>query len=185
MDTDKIPIGLEASPWKPIDKPLHVALLGKMLEETAELIEASVVVLGYSNPPSGNVVTIFTARHALEEEMADVLALIYHCHRILYPAGHSFSARLALPHEEKTPLAAALVLLTQFQKALARCLIQGLEESDPATGLRNFDLLDAHITKVRNAQYELIERLSLNREAISVRIEKKYLYLTTWFDVLR
>ena len=72
MRDDQIP-DAELSPWHPITEPVLLKHLGKLAEEVNELgaIVARIIIQGVDecNPDTGEL-----NRHALESEMADVLA---------------------------------------------------------------------------------------------------------------
>jgi NTP pyrophosphatase (non-canonical NTP hydrolase) len=72
--TDHIP---EPSPWRPISNPVDLAVLGKLTEELNELGAAlsRALIQGFEerSPDSGE-----SNRAAVQDEVADVLAMIEH-----------------------------------------------------------------------------------------------------------
>lgn len=72
IDADKL---RDASPWQPIDSPLDVAFLGKLLEELGECISAVsrclIQGINEAEPVTGKL-----NRRWLEDEIADITACI-------------------------------------------------------------------------------------------------------------
>ena len=70
--------------------------------------------------------------------------------------------------------------LAECLAASARCVIQGLEESEPVTGKVNRHWLEDEIADVK-ANIQLVEqRFNLDRAIIKQRAERKYLNLQRW-----
>lgn len=64
--------------------------------------------------------------------------------------------------------------------AVARCIIQGLDECEPVTGKINRDWLLDEVADVRANSELVIERFALDEARIAARVEKKKLHLRQW-----
>lgn len=72
--------------------------------------------------------------------------------------------------------------LNECASAAARCLIQGIDEDEPVTGVKNRDWLEKEIADVR-ANIELVEdHFALNR--LQDRELKKKEHLRGWHSML-
>lgn len=74
--------------------------------------------------------------------------------------------------------------LAENGAAVARCVIQGLEEREPDTGRQNFEWLEDEIADVMAAQSLAIDRLGLNSDRINARVDKKIAHLRQWHEQL-
>lgn len=66
---------------------------------------------------------------------------------------------------------------------IARCIIQGVDESDPTTGKVNRVALQEEIADVIANCQLVSDRFKLDDEAISERIQKKMKLLKSWHDM--
>ena len=85
--------------------------------------------------------------------------------KVLYKAG-----------EEAAELMQELALL---QKVIFRCLHQGLDEFDPASGVYNRDALQKELGDVRGMSKVLIDRLKLDNDYIRSRAKNKALFVSS------
>lgn len=69
----------------------------------------------------------------------------------------------------------------EYVSAVARCLIQGINEREPVTGKPNRQWLMEEMADVLATLSLLIEGFKLNKAFISKRVEKKREQLKTWF----
>ncbi|MFZ5737706.1 MAG: hypothetical protein ACOY6K_12580 [Pseudomonadota bacterium] len=73
--------------------------------------------------------------------------------------------------------------LNECGSAVARCIIQGVNECEPVTGKRNRDWLQDEIADViANAQL-VIDHFKLDSEAIHIRAARKQAHLKAWHDL--
>lgn len=73
--------------------------------------------------------------------------------------------------------------LNECGKAVARCIIQGIEECDPETGKKNRLSLEDEIADVE-ATCEILKRqFGLDRERITARAARKFDYLWRWLPM--
>lgn len=70
--------------------------------------------------------------------------------------------------------------LGECSSATARCLIQGIGESEPVTGKPNRQWLQEEIADVMAGFHLTIERFDLDEEFIIRRCDKKIEQLRTW-----
>jgi hypothetical protein len=70
----------------------------------------------------------------------------------------------------------------EYVSAVARCLIQGIAESEPTTGKPNRQWLEEEMADVMATMQHLVREFDLDIHAMSQRVEKKYAYLRKWFD---
>lgn len=75
--------------------------------------------------------------------------------------------------------------LGELQTVLARCIIQGIDEHDPATGISNRERLWKEIADVQAQLGLLVRQYELPRDKISTRISEKTLQMAEWEKVLR
>lgn len=90
---------------------------------------------------------------------------------------------------ERSPIRLAILgklgeELAENGAAVARCVIQGLEEREPETGRLNVEWLEDEIADVMAAQGVAIERLGLNVERITARAMRKTAHLQQWHEQL-
>ncbi len=73
---------------------------------------------------------------------------------------------------------------SELGSAIARCIIQGIEESEPVTGKPNRQWLEDEIADVL-ANIELVrDHFGLNKERIATRKERKRDHLKGWHSML-
>jgi hypothetical protein len=73
--------------------------------------------------------------------------------------------------------------LSECSSATARCLIQGIDESEPVTGKPNKEWLEDEIADVLANVDIVIARYSLNLNRISDRSKVKNDFLKRWHDM--
>ena len=71
----------------------------------------------------------------------------------------------------------------ELGQMLARCIIQGIGESEPVSGKPNRQALEEEIADVIATTTLLVEHFDLDRAAMAVRVERKIAYLRQWFDM--
>lgn len=92
---------------------------------------------------------------------------------------------------EQDPLVLALLgkfleELGELQAILARCLIQGLNESNPVTNKPNLETLGEELADVGAAGQLLTAYLGLDRDpSLARRQEQKMLFLNKWHAMIR
>jgi hypothetical protein len=69
---------------------------------------------------------------------------------------------------------------TEAGSAAARCIIQGIDETEPTTGKNNRAWLTEEIADVYANAKLVIDHFGLDENAISVRAERKKEYLRRW-----
>lgn len=92
------------------------------------------------------------------------------------------------PEQDKVNIALygkALEELNECGSIIARCLIQGLEESEPEGKYLNREKLEEEIADVYTTLGHLQDSLHLNTQRIERRAENKYIFLSKWFRKLR
>lgn len=67
--------------------------------------------------------------------------------------------------------------------AVARCIIQGIDEVEPTTGKVNRDWLEDEIADVAANAQLVTERFGLDKDRIRARAERKAAQLRTWHDM--
>ena len=70
--------------------------------------------------------------------------------------------------------------LNECGSAVARCIIQGIDEAEPVTGKVNRVWLEDEIADVQANLTLVIERFSLDQDRMAARAEKKRRYLQQW-----
>lgn len=73
--------------------------------------------------------------------------------------------------------------LSELQKVLARCILQGLDGQDPVTGRRNSHELEDETADVIAQCMCNIESLCLNEQTISERVKVKVEKMREWEKV--
>lgn len=71
----------------------------------------------------------------------------------------------------------------ELGQMLARCIIQGIGESEPVSGKLNRQALEEEIADVIATTTLLVEHFDLDRATMAVRVERKIAYLRQWFDM--
>jgi hypothetical protein len=92
------------------------------------------------------------------------------------------------PEQNKIRLAALGKLAEELAEAgaiVARCIIQGVDESEPVTGKLNRDALWQELADVRAAQSIVEDLFDLPPREMSVRTARKRLHLRMWHDMIR
>lgn len=74
--------------------------------------------------------------------------------------------------------------LSECGAAVARCVIQGIDESEPVTGKLNRSWLREEISDVLANAELVIEHFGLDRGAIVHRVERKKVHLRAWHSML-
>ncbi len=73
--------------------------------------------------------------------------------------------------------------LIECGNAVARCIIQGIDEVEPVTGKPNRKWLEDEVADaIANLQIA-IEKLNFDGRAIGVRVEMKKRHLSTWHEL--
>lgn len=71
----------------------------------------------------------------------------------------------------------------EYTSAVARCFIQGINESEPTTGKPNKRWLEEELADVVATSQHIVETFDLDVDFIRQRAEKKYEQLATWFSM--
>ncbi len=82
------------------------------------------------------------------------------------------------------PLGKCIEELCEAGAILARCIIQGIEESEPVTGKPNRIAVEEEVADVLATVEILIEHFGLDQTRIAVRAMEKKARLLTWFDMM-
>ena len=82
------------------------------------------------------------------------------------------------------PLGKCVEEICEAGAILARCIIQGIEESEPVTGKPNRQAVQEELADVQATTEILIEHFALDRTAIAVRAMEKKARLKAWFDMM-
>lgn len=69
---------------------------------------------------------------------------------------------------------------TEAGSAAARCIIQGIDETEPTTGKNNRNWLTEEIADVLANAKLVIDHFGLDNDAIEERAERKKEYLRRW-----
>lgn len=72
----------------------------------------------------------------------------------------------------------------ELGSAVARCIIQGVNEQEPVTGKINKHWLEDEIADVRANSELVIERFKLDKARITSRVEFKKQHLRRWHGML-
>lgn len=80
-------------------------------------------------------------------------------------------------------LGKALEECGEYGSALARCLIQGIDEAEPTTGKVNRRWLEEELADVFGTAQHVMEKFSLDQHFITGRANNKYERLQVWFDM--
>jgi NTP pyrophosphatase (non-canonical NTP hydrolase) len=75
--------------------------------------------------------------------------------------------------------------LGEATSASSRCLIQGIDESEPVTGKPNREWLEDELADVLNIAQLAIDHFGLDRPRIEGRVRQKRTFLSRWFAALR
>lgn len=82
--------------------------------------------------------------------------------------------------ELQEELAQAQLQISKFMKIGSRCIIQGLDEFDPDTLVKNRDKLQNEISDLRAQCKRLVKKLGLNEEEMAIREEHKLERMEDW-----
>jgi hypothetical protein len=165
----------DANPWHPITDAVDLKHLGKLAEEAAELGHAVAWHI------SGSLEVTWMQ---IEEEIADVRAnseLVIERFRL---DGLHITRRAAA---RAGAVAAPSPMLRRIGGdacrlgcAVARCIIQGVDEVEPVTGKPNRDWLEEAIGDLWGESDLIIEHSRLDAHRIGARIERKKQHLKQW-----
>ncbi|MGJ5149839.1 hypothetical protein [Bradyrhizobium sp. HKCCYLR1023] len=177
-DADKL---RDANPWHPITDAIDLKHLGKLAEEAAELGDAvasrAAMVYGVAGMHR-------TSWHAIEHEIADVRAnseLVIARFRLDDRRIAALSQARVHAHAGSSPVLLRLAAdACRLGCAVARCIIQGVDEREPVTGRLNRDWLEQAIADVWGESDLTIERCQLDAQRIGARIEHKKHHLKQW-----
>lgn len=159
----------DPSPWFPETDPVRLAVLGKALEEIFELLPLLMVSPLRELPKH--------TQH-LAEELADVEATI------LLIAAHfklniSEGATTGIVYTES--LSSRSAVFQDLGKAIARVIIQGIDELEPRTGESNRLILERHVGQALRTVIRLTTgNYGIDRAFVSERSAKKRAYLAIW-----
>lgn len=73
--------------------------------------------------------------------------------------------------------------LNECGAAVARCIIQGIDEDEPTTGKPNREWLEEEIADVYANLYLVSSRFKLDGQFIAGRVQEKIARLRTWHDM--
>lgn len=73
---------------------------------------------------------------------------------------------------------------SELATAIFRCIIQGLDEREPATGKVNRAWLSEEIADVAAMARMTVQRLALNEKEILERADRKVVFKTFWYEAL-
>lgn len=100
------------------------------------------------------------------------------------------AAALISPWEPDTnpanlrPLGKCLEELNEAGAILARCIIQGIEESEPVTGKPNRQAVEEELADVQATVEILTNHFGLDHTRIAVRAMEKKARLLAWFKMM-
>lgn len=193
MDTDKIP-SAQPSPWQPESNPLLIAVYGKAIEELSELSEVITKILLWGIADI-NDATGKDYRTELMEETADCLCqvetVVKECNLIeladFIEHRKNTTTGAVWPFAEESVLAFCQKGIARLQIVLARCLIQGLHESDPRSQRDNRLWLAEEIGNFLGYLDEVLIECNMGElgAAIEERQKRKFAFLGMWLDSLR
>jgi enamine deaminase RidA (YjgF/YER057c/UK114 family) len=172
----------DANPWHPITDAVDLKHLGKFAEELSECAAAAAIIFvdgGVARDPlSGK-----TNREGLEDEIADVIANIelvierFALRREWIAFASSMFARTEAARWHVGRLAASA---SQCATAVARCIIQGIDECEPVTGRCNRLWLEDAVAHVAANIDLAVERFGFDLTRIAIRAERKRSHLKQW-----
>lgn len=160
----------DPSPWTPICDATSLKVLGKLAEELFECSEAAIGAIGQS--PEGY-------EDALTKEVADVLCNVELAAEYLGIDLPMFHGRLSHPR----PTSELIRAIGRCGAAVARCIIQGVDEAEPSTGEINRDWLLHEMIFVRRCCAAVITDRGLDSSAIDSRMTFKRAHLTRWHQM--
>ena len=177
--------GDTTTPWHPMNNPVDIKHLGKLLEEIGEWNTAFGKASFYRRKGFTQQNHSFGADHNVElrvltEETADVQAnvrlVLQHFNVTSDREGDIAMGRdLALAGEGVDMRLSSLVNTAAAR--IARVLIQGLDGSDPKTGKPNRPAFARSLHILLGAMQAARIYFDLDREAISLRTDEKMKYL--------
>ena len=71
----------------------------------------------------------------------------------------------------------------ELAQVASRCLIQGIDECHPTTGVPNREWLENEIADVRAGMRLAVQRFGLNSKRIEERVQAKKMQLKIWHDM--
>jgi hypothetical protein len=172
----------DASPWRPITDVVDLKHLGKLAEELNECASAAAFAIIHG---VGELVPTFetSTKRGLEQEIADVKANIGLVGARFGIEVFDFDASAASNTQhfiDRILLAGFALRLNNCGSAVARCIIQGIDEREPITGKVNREWLHETIEHVIVTVGLVIKHFGLDREYIALRADKKKLHLQQW-----
>jgi hypothetical protein len=169
--------------WIVTTDPLSLRRLGKTMEELGELGEVLARML--SAPPS----TYELHRQQITNEIADVRA---QCAVSIKALGLDRAAinqhcvdRQAADVARPLPLPSLSKAVAALTKVCARCIIQGIDEIDPGTGLTNRQRITDAIAAVLSECTRTANSLSLDAAALDAREKEKTRQMGEWEALYR
>jgi len=155
----------DPSTWMPITDIRMLMVLGKYAEELGECVDAA------STP--------YASDDALMKEVADVLCnqdLVAELFNIELPRVSDIKLE-AIDTDALTDLTSAL---GRCVAAVSRCIIQGVDETEPSTGVLNRAWLTEEMIAVRRGCARAIAIFDLDPARIKERITFKESHLRRW-----
>lgn len=150
------------SPWQPMSRPIDLKHIGKLLEELGEAVSAASPYV----------------RDNLQNELADVIANIELC-----------ETHFQLTVGEAAPptgqrITALKFALGQAVAAASRCLIQGIDGTEPTTGRCNKEWLQETLTNLKGCIRAAIDRYRFYVGGMQSRTTLKKENLRRWHQAL-
>ena len=167
------------NPWVPITRPIDLKHLGKLSEELGECVEAAMEFLGHRGDEragGGKTYAVW-----LEDELADVVANVS-----LVERHFGLDLRRGVAEDWGDPLAHDGLLITLTRRcgmaaqAVSRCVIQGLDERQPVTGVVNRAWLEQRLGRLRAPIAAVIAAYGLDKDRIKTRATAKMAQLRAW-----
>lgn len=166
----------DANPWHPMTKPIDLKHLGKLGEELCEASAAVFAIL-----PIGAGIGTWAA---LQDELADVEANIELVCRHFDLTGPVVLPPLGPFADETRRLLSFGRLLGIAGAAVARCVIQGIDEREPVTGKLNRDWIRESLVIVSATIPTLVATLNFDATAMARRRARKLAHLKQWHGML-
>ena len=85
-------------------------------------------------------------------------------------------------HRQKV-LGKAMEESGEYTSAVARCLIQGIDENEPVTGKPNRQWLMEEAADVTATLRHLVNTFELDQDFINARAQRKYAQLAHWYGL--
>ena len=167
------------SPWMPENDKIRLAVLGKFAEELGECIEAA------ANVSAGgfyakNAVGDRTYSEELVNEIADVIS------GVTLVCAEFYDDKLPDPKViEDAGISEVLVALARCSTAVARCIIQGIDESHPVTKRPNKIWLDWAMNDVVALGYGMLyHQVPSDTTHVPKRIIEKVEHKQAWHELI-